>query len=121
MHSVELILYVADQARATEFYRSMLNTEPILDAPGMTEFDLGGCTLGLMPADDIKALLPLLATGSGQRAELYLRRPDAEAALARLVPAGGQLLSDFEPRTWGETVAYGLDPDGHVIALAAPR
>lgn len=41
----EFILYVADQARSRDFYRTVLATEPTLDVPGMTEFDLGGCKL----------------------------------------------------------------------------
>lgn len=120
VHAAEFILYVADQERARDFYRRMLAIEPSLDVPGMTEFDLDGCTLGLMPAADIAELLPGLEAGSGQRAELYLRRPDAPEALARLVPAGGRLVAGFAQRAWGETVAYGLDPDGHVVALALP-
>lgn len=120
-HPVEVILYVADQARARAFYQQVLDAFPSLDVPGMTEFDLGACTLGLMPADDISAMLPGLRPGTGQRAELYLRRPDAAELWARLVAAGGTVLSDFAPRSWGETVAYGLDPDGHVIAVATTR
>ena len=57
MHAVQFILYVADQARARDFYRRVLAAEPVLDVPGMTEFDLGEATLGLMPAADMEALL----------------------------------------------------------------
>jgi hypothetical protein len=43
----------------------------------MTEFDLGGATLGLMPAADMEALLSgQIRAGAGQRCELYLRRSD---------------------------------------------
>ncbi|HEX9066982.1 MAG TPA: VOC family protein, partial [Streptosporangiaceae bacterium] len=83
MHAAQLILYVADQARASEFYRHVLAAEPVLDVPGMTEFELGGATLGLMPAADMVALLAgQIDAGAGQRCELYLRRADAAAALA---------------------------------------
>ena len=57
MHAAVFILYVADQGRARDFYRHVLAAEPVLDVPGMTEFDLGGATLGLMPASDMEALL----------------------------------------------------------------
>ena len=118
MNANEIILYVADQARSRQFWGELLGTSPSLDVPGMTEFDLGGVTLGLMPFADMAELLPGITAGGGQRCELYLRRADAAELLARISPAGGVLLSPLQPRGWGETVGYGLDPDGHVIAIA---
>ncbi len=120
VHAALFILYVADQARARDFYRCVLAAEPVLDVPGMTEFDLGGATLGLMPAADMEALLPgEVRAGAGQRCELYLRRGDAAAALARAAAGGGRLLDGLRDRSWGERTGYLLDPDGHVLALAA--
>lgn len=119
MHTAEFILYVADQARARDFYRAVLGQDPMLDVDGMTEFDLGGATLGLMPGQDIAALLDgRIDTSGSQRCELYLRRPDAAAALDRARTAGGVVLDELAPRPWGETVGYVLDPDGHVLAMA---
>lgn len=118
MHANELILYVADQARAKAFYADVLGLIPTLDVPGMTEFDLGGTTLGLMPVAGIVALVPGLRAGEGQRCELYLRRADAARLLDRVGPAGGQVLAAMADRSWGERVGYALDPDGHVLALA---
>jgi len=120
VHAAQFILYVADQGRARDFYRHVLAAEPVLDVPGMTEFDLGGATLGLMPAADIEALLSgQIRAGAGQRCELYLRRSDAAAALARAADSGGRLLDGLRDRSWGERAGYLLDPDGHVLALAA--
>jgi catechol 2,3-dioxygenase-like lactoylglutathione lyase family enzyme len=119
MHDALFILYVTDQARARDFYRHVLAAEPVLDVPGMTEFDLGGAALGLMPGADMEALLSgQIHAGAGQRSELYLRRGDAAAALARAVDGGGRLLDGLRERSWGERVGYLLDPDGHVLALA---
>jgi catechol 2,3-dioxygenase-like lactoylglutathione lyase family enzyme len=116
----EFILYVADQTRAREFYTAVLGQDPVLDVPGMTEFDLGGALLGLMPAADIAELLGVELSGDGQRCELYLRRPDAVDVLARAAAAGGRILSPLSPRPWGETAGYALDPDAHVLAVALP-
>ena len=115
----EFILYVADQARARAFYAAVLGRGPVLDVPGMTEFDLGGALLGLMPQADIEELLGGIAGGPGQRAELYLRRVDAVAAIDRALASGGRLLSPLSARAWGDVVGYVLDPDGHVLAIAA--
>ncbi len=119
MHAVEFILYVADQSRARDWWAATLDTAPSLDVPGMTEFDLGGATLGLMPATGIAALLgDGLRVGDGQRCEVYLRRSDADRLLARAVAAGGTLQAPIEARSWGEDVGYVLDPDGHVLGIA---
>jgi uncharacterized protein len=119
VHAAEFILYVADQGTARDFYRYVLGAEPVLDVPGMTEFDLGGATLGLMPAADMEALLSgQIRVGSGQRCELYLRRSDAPAALARAADSGGTVIDGLRDRSWGERVGYMLDLDGHVLAIA---
>lgn len=122
MHTVEIVLYVADQHRARDFYRAVLEAAPALDVPGMTEFDLGGCTLGLLPGGDMADLVPGIEHSEvGQRAELYLRCPDPDAALRRVEEAGGRVLSPVGPRSWGEHVGYALDHDGHVLAFARRR
>ncbi|MGD9630616.1 MAG: VOC family protein [Pyrinomonadaceae bacterium] len=52
------ILYVGDQQRSTDFYKSVLEIEPTVNVPGMTEFRLGeNVVLGLMPEDSIARLL----------------------------------------------------------------
>ena len=57
MMQAEFILYVQDQQRSRDLYRVLLDREPVLDVPGMTEFDLGGCKLGLMPASGIARIM----------------------------------------------------------------
>jgi uncharacterized protein len=118
------ILYVKDQSLSESFYRSVLAYSPRLSVPGMSEFDLpGGGVLGLMPERRIKQLLgnelPDPASADGiPRAELYLLLPEAEAFHHRALVAGAKQLSAMLPRSWGHTVAYSLDPDGHVLAFA---
>lgn len=121
--SAHFILYVADQARSTEFYTAILG-EPRLNVPGMTEFDLpGGGVLGLMPEAGIRRLLgdalpdPGAARGV-PRAELYLTHPDAERLHAVALASGARELSPMLARDWGDRAAYSLDPDGHVLAFA---
>jgi len=124
MAGVHLILYVEDPARSLEFYRAVLGAEPQLDAPGMTEFGLpGGAVLGLMPESGIRRLLgpalPDPASARGvPRAELYLVVEDPARVHARALAAGARELSPLQSRDWGAEVAYSLDPDGHVLAIA---
>ena len=117
------ILYVRDQRRSCDFYRRLLEREPRLDVPGMTEIELSdGAVLGLMPEAGITRLLgarvdPSRAAGA-PRAELYLLVDDAAALHARAVAAGAEELSPPSRRDWGHVAGYVLDPDGHVLAFA---
>jgi uncharacterized glyoxalase superfamily protein PhnB len=118
------ILYVDDQQRSTAFYTAVLNQEPRLFVPGMTEFELGNdAVLGLMPKSGIFSLLrdglPEGATPTGQmRAELYLLVDKPEEFHQRALDNGARNVSDLQKRNWGHLAAYCLDPDGHVLAFA---
>lgn len=126
IQGVQFILYVTNQAKGAAFYRTLLGRAPVLDVPGMTEFELApGTKLGLMPEQGIAKIisgpLPHPAQGSGvPRCELYLLVDDLEAAEARARSAGAELLDAAADRDWGHRVAYYADGDGHVIALARP-
>jgi len=118
------ILYVADQKRCTDFYRQVLDMEPSLYVPGMTEFALGeGRTLGLMPEKGIKNLLgpelpdPEAAHGV-PRSEVYLLVDDPDIFHHRALGCGARELSPLSVRDWGHMAAYSLDPDGHVLVFA---
>lgn len=118
MSRSHFILYVEDQQRSADFYEAVLGHPPQLHVPGMTEFSLGpGSVLGLMPQRSIERLLPIV-TARGPRAELYLVTPQPQAMLERARRAGANMLSGLEPRTWGASVGYCLDPDEHVLAVA---
>lgn len=123
MH-VHFILYVKNQEASAKFFRSVLALDPVLDVPGMTEFQLNeSSVLGLMPETGIKKLLgpPLPDPEEGQgipRAEVYLVLSNANAYYDRALANGAKSLSEFSMRDWGQQVAYCLDLDGHVLAFA---
>ena len=121
---MHLIFYVRDQGAATAFWQAVLGRRPALDVPGMTEFAVvDGVVLGLMPEAGIRSLLgpslPDPASAQGiPRAELYLVVDDAAVYHARALAAGATELSALAWRSWGDSAAYSLDPDGHVVAFA---
>lgn len=124
MNRVHFILYVADQKRSSDFYSAVLGRQPDLDVPGMTEFRLGdNSVLGLMTEDGVNRLFggaiasPASAAGI-PRCELYLLSEDADALHDRALEAGSREISPFAVRDWHHRVAYSLDPDGHVLAIA---
>ena len=120
-----LILFVRDQSVATEFYRRVLEAEPRLEVPGMTEFQLTEhSALGLMPEAGIQRLLgdrlrsPQSAAGI-PRAELYLRVGNPGAYHQRALDQGATEQDRLCRRDWGDDVAYSTDLDGHLLAFAS--
>ncbi len=121
--SVQVILYVASQPASRDFYSQVLQRSPVLDVPGMTEFELPGVKLGLMPESGIARILcpalPYPNQGQGiPRCELYLQVDDPEAWLQRSLQAGARPVSPAQERDWGDLAGYVADPDGHVLAFA---
>lgn len=120
----EFILYVSSQPQAKKFYTEVLQLQPSLDVPGMTEFKLAeNLKLGLMPESGIAKIIahktPHPATGNGiPRCELYLQVKDAQAAFDRAVNAGALEVDAVADRDWGDRVGYVADSDGHIIAFA---
>ncbi|WP_316572238.1 VOC family protein [Neobacillus sp. YIM B06451] len=118
------ILYVSDQERAKSFYESLFGIEPILDVPGMTEFVLTPkVILGIMPEKGIVKILegkiPNPETASGvPRSEIYLYVDSPDDYYTKLIQAGGRGISRAFVRSWGDTVSYGMDLDGHILAFA---
>jgi catechol 2,3-dioxygenase-like lactoylglutathione lyase family enzyme len=119
-----IILYVADQKRSTAFYEAVLGKKPILEVPGMTEFELtDNFLLGLMPESGIAKILGDKITspekGNGMpRCELYLIVQEPANSLTGAIDAGAKFISAAAVRTWGDEVSYCADPDGHIIAFA---
>lgn len=119
-----IILYVKDQKSSRDFYAQVLQQEPVLDVPGMTEFRISdSTTLGLMPEKGIFKLLngriidPAQAAGIA-RAELYLTVDEPAAWHNRALKAGARELQPLLPMGWGDMAAYSADPDGHVVVFA---
>ncbi|WP_409272751.1 VOC family protein [Neobacillus sp. SCS-31] len=118
------ILYVSDQEKAKSFYKNLLGKEPILDVPGMTEFELSSkIILGIMPEKGIFKILegniPHPETASGiPRSEIYLYVDNPDEYYDKLIHAGGRGISKVAARSWGDIVSYGMDLDGHILAFA---
>lgn len=122
---IETILYVNDQQVSTDFYTRLFRQDPVLNVPGMTEFELAAnCKLGLMPNQGIAKIIgekmPHPASGNGiPRCELYLLVADVALEYEHALQLGAQLIQPLTAMDWGDSVCYFADPDGHVIAFAA--
>ncbi|CAN5217111.1 hypothetical protein BH09BAC5_BH09BAC5_29100 [soil metagenome] len=124
MKKIIFILYVKDQFVSRDFYSITLGIHPILDVPGMTEFELfSGVKIGLMPEKNIAKIIspplpePSIANGV-PRCEVYLYVENAADYLKRGILAGGKPVSELSLRDWGDQAGYIADPDGNVLAFA---
>lgn len=121
---VHTILYVEDQKKSSEFYKTIFEINPILDVPGMTEFLLSEKhVLGLMPEKGIKKLLgeKILDFAHAKeipRAELYIRVESPEPYFQRALANGAKELSPILNRAWGGRAGYVMDFDGNILAFA---
>lgn len=124
---VEIILYVSNPKRSSDFYQKIFRKSPDLDVPGMTEFIISNtCKVGLMPNSGIAKILkdkmPSPHSGNGiPRCELYLLVEDIEKEFDNACKIGAKLISPIEYRDWGDNVCYFADPDGHIIAFGCRR
>lgn len=116
--SAGIVLYVADLALSTGFYRAVLGVDPRWNEDGSAVFDLpGGAHLGLHAEASVMAREedglpdPRFANGI-PRGEVQVEVVDAPAFAARALELGARPL---EPRAPGEVAV--LDPDGHVLVF----
>lgn len=124
MKDIQFIIYVKDQNRSRDFYKILLNKDPVLDVPGMTEFQINDyCKLGIMPENGIAKILgdkvPHPAKGNGiPRCEIYIYVDSPQLSLDKALNAGATFITNAELRDWNHIVAYAADPDGHILAFA---
>lgn len=124
INGTHFILYVENQQLSTDFYIGLFKKNPVLNVPGMTEFELyENCKLGLMPNAGIAKILnhktPHPGEGTGiPRCELYLYVSSIEDEFENAVKVGAKIISPVSERDWGDKACYFTDPDGHVIAFA---
>lgn len=118
------ILYVENQEKSKTFYQSLLQKDPCLHVPGMTEFWINDQSkLGLMPNDGIAKIvhpkMPNPSDGTGiPRCEVYLLVDNAAEFYNRAIDLGAKQITTMQKMDWGHTVGYVADVDGHVLAFA---
>jgi len=118
------IFYVKNQERSKLFYEKVLGFPPVLDVPGMTEFQLNKQSkLGLMPETGIAKILnnktKHLKLGNGiPRAEMYIYDKNPETKFEKAIKEGAKLISPYSLRDWGDYAGYCSDYDGNILVFA---
>ena len=121
--SIKTVFYVENLDTSKRFYTTVLDQSPIVDAPELVEFQLmRNFKLGLVPLKGVVHMLNLAVRhrpeGCMPACEICLKHEDPEGCLVLFEAAGGKLIQPLRHMDWGEEVAYGLDPDGHMIAFS---
>lgn len=120
-----LVLACDDVPALRDFYVGTFGWRVMVDLPVYVELEVPtGLRVGLylragFARNTGEPPAPTPTTGTTS-CELYLRVDDVPAALARLVAAGGRLLSPVLPRPWGDEAGYVADPEGNVVAVSRP-
>lgn len=123
MNGVIVIFAVSDPTASARIYSEVFGFVVQVDAPNYVELRMTqGSSLGLYQKEgfprNFGGRIAPKAAGAAQPAELYVRVPDASAVIGALEAHGWALQSALAERPWGERVAYFLDPDGFVVAVA---
>ena len=90
--SMMMIIFVENQEKARDFYKEVLDMEPLMDVPGMTEFKLAdNMLLGIMPMRnknmmDIKTIKHWKRRNS--KCQIYLPVDEPDDYYNRVVKAG---------------------------------
>ncbi len=119
------IFYVADLPKSSDFYDAAFGWPKLVDVPTYVEYQVSeGGFFGLMVREStrqfLEGRLTDLPPNPAPQAEIYLRVADIEQTITGLVTAGAVCTSPLAARNWGDEVAYFLDPDQYVIAVARP-
>ena len=114
----QMLIYVADPAASTAFYRSLFDREPVEASPNFAAFDLDGFTLALWARDKVEPA----ADRAGSSAELVLIVDQAGAVDRLWADWQGRGVALIQPPTdlyFGRTFTA-LDPDDHRLRVCAP-
>lgn len=124
---MHVVYAVSDLKRALALYESVFGwpRNDRIDFVNYVELKPpDGGTFGLYERDGyartVGAEAVEIGNGRVAPAYVYVRVEDVEAAVKRLEAAGARPLSPLTHRSWGERAAWFADPDGNVVAVAAP-
>lgn len=125
INHVLTILAVDDLQSMLRFYAQAFDWTPTVETPVYAEFTVSDQRrIGLYRRASFAATSGQPASGIPDCAlrgtELYFHCEDVDAAFRRASSAGARELSPPTARPWGDRVGYLSDPEGTVIALAAP-
>ena len=122
--SQNFTLAVTDLSPATTFYDASGLVRRLRDLPGVSFFEAANVTLSPYPREsleqDVEAAVPE-AAGAGRITLACNVTGEAEVTdlMERALAAGGYCIQRPFRASWGGTMGYFADPDGHVGAITS--
>jgi len=122
-HSVTPYLFIKGAAAAIEFYKNVFGATERMRMPGPdgrimhAELQIGDSIL--MLADEnpkMGALSPQTIGGSGSLVSVYVA--DVDAAVAKAIAAGANLVRPVKEQFYGDRTGGIIDPFGHIWSVA---
>jgi predicted enzyme related to lactoylglutathione lyase len=108
LKDVSLIVYTAaDLAKAKEFFRALIGSDPYADTPYYVGYKNGDMEVGLVPQ----------STNAAPGALAYWTVDDIASSVKALVDAGGTVSQDVTDVANGLLVASVTDPNGAIVGL----
>lgn len=109
-----ILIRARDPGALERFYAEGLGFPPARPEGGILGIRAANLFLGFEPLAGDEA-------GAAPRTTVWFDVPDARAAFARLVAAGGEPRMEPDPEcSPGETLAVVADPEGNLVGLIGP-
>lgn len=112
-----ICLLVEDLAVSQDFYQNKLNFPVKSTDTGFVEFQLGETPLAIFEKKHAVAMFPNKYMASPGGAVIALRVEDMAKTCEELKSKNIEIFEGPKTTSWGQTVAYLHDPDGHIIEL----
>lgn len=112
---MSIVYRVSDVEKAKQWYRMLLNAEPVLDKALFVVFRVGDTNLGLVHTD----LGPVGESKGNDSTRTYWRVDDIDSVYTYLLDCGAIPHSEIETGDLGTRRATVLDPFGNVFGIAS--
>lgn len=112
-------LLVDDFDKSLAFYRDTLALELNSQDGKFADFKLDGTALAIFQRSDAEAMFPKEFMKRGGGVVLAFQVDDVVKACSQLESKGVKIIAGPKTTSWGQTVAYFLDPDDNIWELSA--
>lgn len=117
-----IILYVSDFDQAYTFYKDVLQLSVKMQQGTYVEFDTGQTTFAINTRDAVREEIGLIVPYKTEKTatfEVAFTVEDVAQTIDVLRSKGVQIIKEPVTKSWGQTVAYIADPDGHYIEICS--